>query len=83
MQDPDESIEVVGFAALALGFVYLASCNEDCVSACLNALMSRADSQLQAPQAMFVCLGLGLLFLGKQETAEATLEVTWGGWGGC
>lgn len=30
----------------------------------------------------YMCLALGLLFMGKQETAEATIEVGAGVWWG-
>lgn len=37
--------------------------------------MSRSDVELSTPYAKLMCLSLGLLFLGKQELAEATVEV--------
>jgi 26S proteasome regulatory subunit N1 len=42
----------------------------------MQALMCRGDAELQTPAAKQLCLGLGLLFLGKQEQVEATLEVS-------
>lgn len=35
----------------------------------------RGDAELSGPFAKYLVLGLGLLFLGKQEAVEATVEV--------
>ena len=35
----------------------------------------RSEADLQTPFGKYLCLGLGLLFLGKQDVVEATLEV--------
>lgn len=37
--------------------------------------MTRSDTHLSTPFAKMLCLGLGMLFLGKQDLVEATLEV--------
>ena len=41
----------------------------------MQALMTRPELQLAEPGAKHLALGLALLFLGKQEASEATLEV--------
>ena len=41
----------------------------------LQALMCRSEADLDSPFAKYICLALGLLFLGKQDLVEATLEV--------
>jgi 26S proteasome regulatory subunit N1 len=38
------------------------------------ALMEQPEAALKSVYARFLCLGLGLLFLGRQEDAEVTLE---------
>lgn len=38
--------------------------------------MTRGEPELISPGAKFLVLGLGLLFLGCQDAADATLEVT-------
>uniref|UniRef100_A0A7S0WJK1 26S proteasome non-ATPase regulatory subunit 2 homolog n=1 Tax=Chlamydomonas leiostraca TaxID=1034604 RepID=A0A7S0WJK1_9CHLO len=73
--DPDVPLEVAGCAALALGLVFTSSCREEIVMAVLQALMCRSEVELATPAAKQLCLGLGLLFLGKQDQAEATGEV--------
>lgn len=37
--------------------------------------MMRSDLELALPSARFMCLALGMVFLGKQDTVEATVEV--------
>lgn len=37
--------------------------------------MLRGEAELAEPWAKQLCLGLGLLFLGKQGAVEATVEV--------
>ena len=37
--------------------------------------MTRGETELIAPGAKFLVLGLALLFLGRQEDVDATLEV--------
>ena len=39
----------------------------------LQALMCRSEADLGSPFAKFVCLALGLLFMGKQDLVDATL----------
>eukprot|EP00878_Enallax_costatus_P009276 GHUV01009695.1.p1 GENE.GHUV01009695.1~~GHUV01009695.1.p1 ORF type:complete len:780 (+),score=173.65 GHUV01009695.1:1347-3686(+) len=73
--DSDVSMDIAGLAALALGLVFTSSCKEDVVEAIITALMSRPEAELSSPWAKFLVLALGLLFLGKQETVEATLEI--------
>lgn len=74
--DTDTSIEVAGMAALALGMVFVGTAKDGCVEAILQALMSRSEAELTQPFARFLSVGLGLLYLGKQEAVEATVEVS-------
>ena len=73
----DESIpmDVVAFAALSLGLVFVGTCHEECVQAIVQSLMLRPEKDLEHPFTKFLCLGLGLLFLQRQAEVEATLEV--------
>lgn len=73
--DAEVPMEVAGLAGLALGLVFTSSAKDDVVMALLQALMLRSDIELQGPAAKQLVLGLGLMFLGKQEQVEATLEV--------
>ncbi|KAF8063704.1 RPN1B [Scenedesmus sp. PABB004] len=73
--DSDVPMEGAGLAALALGLVFTSSAKEEVAEALLTALMSRGEAELASPWAKFLVLGLGLLFLGKQELVEPTLEI--------
>ena len=75
MTDTDIKIDVAGFAALSLGLVFTSTCNGDAIEAIIQALMMRGELELSSPFAKFLALGLGLLFLGRQEAVEATVEV--------
>ncbi|KAL8523749.1 hypothetical protein ACS0TY_013643 [Phlomoides rotata] len=67
---------VVAFTAISLGLVFVGSCNEDVAQEIIFALMDRSESDLADPLARFLPLGLGLLYLGKQDSVEATAEVS-------
>ena len=73
--DDEAPMDVVAFAALSLGLVFVGTCHEECVQAIVQALMLRPEKDLEDPFAHFICLGLGLLFLQRQGEVEATLEV--------
>ena len=75
MTDNDVKIDVAGFAALSLGLVFTSTCNGDAIEAIIQALMMRGELELSSPFAKFLALGLGLLFLGRQEAVEPTVEV--------
>ena len=76
--DTDVKIDVAGFAALSLGLVYTSTCNGEAIEAIIQALMMRGELELSSPFAKFLALGLGLLFLGKQDAVEPTVEVALG-----
>ena len=64
--DAKAPLDVVAFTAIALGFVYVGSCNEEIAQAIIFALMDRSESELGEPLTRLLPLGLGLLYLGKQ-----------------
>ncbi|XP_050381394.1 26S proteasome non-ATPase regulatory subunit 2 homolog A isoform X2 [Argentina anserina] len=76
LNDAKAPLDVITFAAISLGLIYVGSCNEEVAQAIIFALMDRSDAELGEPLARLIPLSLGLLFLGKQESAEATLEVS-------
>ncbi len=73
--DDATSMEVSSMAALALGYVFVGSGNGDIAISIVQTLMERSDAQLSEKWARFMALALGLVFLGKQEASEATLEL--------
>ena len=68
------NFDEVAFAALALGMIFVGSCNDDIGSTLLQRLMESSDTELDQSVSRFLCLGLGLLYLGKNEKADAVLE---------
>jgi 26S proteasome regulatory subunit N1 len=69
------SMELSAVAALALGMVFVGSADEDAATAVVERLISASDAELATPQARLLCLAVGLIFLGREEAAEASLMV--------
>ena len=70
----DANIVEVSFAALSLGLSFVGTCNDEIASVLVQRLMEASEEELNNTASRFLCLGLGLLFLGKTERADATLE---------
>ncbi|BGP57763.1 hypothetical protein JCM8202_002415 [Rhodotorula sphaerocarpa] len=75
LQDSAVSMEVASMAALALGFVFVGSCDEDVTMGVVSTMMERDDEQLKEKWGRFLALGVALLYLGRTEQSEATIEV--------
>ncbi|XP_055389133.1 26S proteasome non-ATPase regulatory subunit 2 [Condylostylus longicornis] len=70
--------EVLGIAALSLGLIAVGSCNAEITEILLHTLLGRSETELKDTYTKFLILGLALLYLGRQEAADAvmvTLEV--------
>ncbi|KAF2551341.1 hypothetical protein F2Q68_00033379 [Brassica cretica] len=76
LNDAKEPLDVIAFASLSLGMIYVGSCNEEVAQSIIFALMDRSEAELGDALTRFLPLGLGLLYLGKQESVEATAEVS-------
>ncbi|XP_071723522.1 26S proteasome non-ATPase regulatory subunit 2 homolog A isoform X2 [Rutidosis leptorrhynchoides] len=76
LNDGNAPLDVIAFTAISLGLIYVGSCNEEVAQNIIFALMERSESELGEPLARLLPLGLGLLYLGKQESVEATAEVS-------
>uniref|UniRef100_A0A7S2V4A2 26S proteasome non-ATPase regulatory subunit 2 homolog n=1 Tax=Fibrocapsa japonica TaxID=94617 RepID=A0A7S2V4A2_9STRA len=72
--ESNASMTEVSLAALSLGLIFVGSCNEEVGSTLVQRLMESSDAELDQTVSRFLALGLGLLFLGKTEKAEAMLE---------
>jgi 26S proteasome regulatory subunit N1 len=70
---PATMIEV-SLAGLALGMIFVGKCDDAAGGAIVQRLMEASDEELDHSHAKFLCIGLGLLFLGKMEKAEAMIE---------
>ncbi|KAI3986852.1 hypothetical protein MKX01_014553 [Papaver californicum] len=69
-------LDVVAFTSISLGLVFVGSCNADVAESIIFSLMERNEAELGEPLTRLLPLGLGLLYLGKQESVEATAEVS-------
>jgi 26S proteasome regulatory subunit N1 len=73
VESSDNMLEI-SLAGLALGMIFVGQCDENVGSTLVQKLMEASDDDLDHSHAHFLCLGLGLLFLGKMEKADAMLE---------
>ena len=73
--DPDNTTALQAVASLAIGLVYVGTCDEDAANSILQVLMEKEESDLDNPFMRLFALGLGLLFLGQQSAAEPSMEV--------
>lgn len=76
LNEAKSPLDVIAFSAISLGLIYVGSCNEEVAQAIIFALMDRSESELGEPLTRLIPLGLGLLYFGKQESVEATAEVS-------
>ncbi|DAZ95507.1 TPA: hypothetical protein N0F65_001846 [Lagenidium giganteum] len=72
--DENADIQEVAFAALALGMVEVGTCDDVAGGVLMQRLMESSDVELDSSCVRFLALGLGLLYLGRQERVDAMLE---------
>jgi hypothetical protein len=72
--DPKTSLEVLVFAAISLGLVFVGSCNEEIAQLIIFALMERSDAELGDALTRLLPVALGLLYLGKQVALDLFLH---------
>ncbi|CDK26628.1 unnamed protein product [Kuraishia capsulata CBS 1993] len=72
--DQEHSLEINSLAALALGHIFVGTCNGDITSTILQTLLERDFSDLGSKWVRFMSLGLGLLYMGKYEQVEDVLD---------
>ncbi|KAH7849486.1 hypothetical protein Vadar_018571 [Vaccinium darrowii] len=70
------TFEVIAFTALALGLVYVGSCEKDVAEEISFAISWQSETDLEKPFGRILVLGHGLLYLGKEDSADAILEVS-------
>ncbi|KAF9914649.1 proteasome regulatory particle base subunit [Lobosporangium transversale] len=68
------AMELSSFAALALGQIFVGTCDGEITSTILQTMLERADGQLGETFSRFMGLGLGLLHLGSRNRCDVTLE---------
>lgn len=63
--DTAVSMEVAAMTALALGFIFVGSCDGEVAMTILQTMMEREEAELKSKYGRFLSLGLALLFLGE------------------
>lgn len=53
--------------------IAVGSCNAEVTGTLLSVIMERSESELKDTYARFLPLGLGLVYLARQEAAEAVI----------
>ncbi|KAI1303230.1 proteasome regulatory particle base subunit [Mortierella claussenii] len=74
VSNSDIAMELSSFAALALGQIFVGTCDGEITSTILQTMLERADGQLGETFSRFMGLGLGLLHLGTRNQSDVTLE---------
>ena len=62
--DSSNSTELQAIASLAIGMIYVGTCDEDAAQSILQTLMEKEEKDLENSFTRLFALGLGLLFLG-------------------
>jgi len=75
LSDEDESIEILAFTALALGQINVGTCDGDISSTIIQVLTEQKNKLKNSTLYRFLCLGMGLLFLGSQDKSDAITEI--------
>lgn len=65
--------EVLGIAALSLGLIAVGSCNPEVTERLTQIIQERTESDFRDTFTKFLFLGLGLVYLGRQEASEACI----------
>jgi len=63
--DSSNTVELQAVASLAIGMIYVGTCDEDAAQSIIQTLMEKTPADLESPFARIFALGLGLLFLGQ------------------
>lgn len=74
LEDGRVNVELSAYAALALGLIFVGTAHTGITGSIVQVFFERDDAALSSPFARFFALGLGLLYLGRQQVAEVTLE---------
>lgn len=73
LNDPKSNLEVIGVSALALGQIYVGTCNGNITEEIINVLVEVKEADLATPHARFIVLGLALIYLGRQQAVEVNV----------
>eukprot|EP01029_Cantina_marsupialis_P014730 TRINITY_DN32327_c0_g1_i1.p1 TRINITY_DN32327_c0_g1~~TRINITY_DN32327_c0_g1_i1.p1 ORF type:complete len:600 (+),score=196.44 TRINITY_DN32327_c0_g1_i1:217-2016(+) len=71
----DENLEVSAMACLAAGMIFVGTAEEEIATQIACRLMEANETELDQSLAKYMCLGLSLIFLGKQSLSEGIIEM--------
>jgi len=71
--DPKSTMEVIGVTAIALGQIFVGTCDGDYTEAIITLLGEKTKEELATTHGRAAALGLGLLYLGKQQEADVAM----------
>ncbi|GMT25054.1 hypothetical protein PFISCL1PPCAC_16351, partial [Pristionchus fissidentatus] len=73
---PSTTPEVRGLAALSLGMILVGTADHEVANEMITQLMVKSEIELADPNMRFYGLGVALIFLGTQEKAEISVELS-------
>jgi 26S proteasome regulatory subunit N1 len=73
--DTSNSVELQAIASLAIGLIFCGSCDQDAVESITQILLEKGEKDLEHSFTRIFALALGLLFLGKQNLVETSIEI--------
>jgi 26S proteasome regulatory subunit N1 len=59
---------------LFIGLIFVGTGNKELTETFVMVLMEQSEAALKSTYARFICLGLGLLYLGREGDVDVTLE---------
>ena len=66
--------EIYSFAALAIGLIFVGSCNDAALTPLMNLFSDFVEDDTSKKYIPILSLGLGLIFLGQQSKCEGAVE---------
>ena len=74
VSDSTYSLEIQALSALTLGHTFVGTCNGEITDTILQSLLDKDANQLTSKWIRFMCLGLGLLYMGKYDQVDDVLD---------
>ena len=74
VSDSAYTLEIQALSALALGHTFVGTCNGEITDTILQSLLDKDVTQLTSKWIRFMCLGLGLLYMGKYDQVDDVLD---------
>lgn len=75
LDDPKSSLEIKAYCSVSLGLIAVGTCHAELTERILQLLSSLPQAAvLKEPSFRYLALGLGLLYLGRQEATDAVRE---------